>query len=139
MANNEILLEKNNKFITKYGTLLSESKPTVIYLRTKSKITPLKEKPSFEEDIVSIKTQFNNYVKKTILQNKNIDNNYLFNVDISSKSVKWKKVSFLRYDIFLKPLKRKPLLDNKKLFEKISIKLDTKLDNLLNKYDIKCL
>ena len=116
MANNEILLEKNNKFFTKYGTLLSESKPTVIYLRTNSKITPLKEKPSFEEDIDSIKTQFNNYVKKTILQNKNIDNNYLFNVDISSKSVKWKKISFLRYDILLKTLKRKQLLYNKKIF-----------------------
>ena len=40
MNKNEILLEKNNNFVTRYGGTMENDKPSVLYLRTKAKITP---------------------------------------------------------------------------------------------------
>lgn len=138
MPNNEIVLIKDNKFITKYGSPTKEEKPKVLYIRSKAKITPFTEKISFETDIENIKYAFLKYIDIEVKKNKNFHDKYLSNIDISSKSVSYGKVSFLRYDVYLKPIIQKTLIGNKKLFEKISNKLDKKLDKLLNKYGICC-
>lgn len=135
----DILLEKNNNFITKYGTTCNGLKPSVLYLRTKAKITPFIEKSSFEEDIEKIKSEFLNYIDKNIKKNNFFDKNYIINIDISSKSVTYGKISFLRYDIYLKPKIKKSINDNEKLFFNYSAKLDNKLSKLLNKSGIKCI
>ena len=44
MVKNELILEKGGKFITRFGSTLEVKRPSVVYLRTKSKITPLTEK-----------------------------------------------------------------------------------------------
>lgn len=138
MSFNEILLTKNNKIVTKYGTTTKAEKPKVLYLRSKAKITPSLEKSSFEDEIDIIKDDFLKYIDAQVKKNKNLDNKYLSNIDISSKSVAHGKVSFLRYDLYLKPVVQKSLIDNKKLFESLSVKLDNKLNKLLNNYGLSC-
>lgn len=135
----DILLEKNNNFVTKYGTTCNALKPSVLYLRTKAKITPFIEKPTFENEIEKIKNEFLEYIDKNLKKSNQFDKNYILSVDISSKSVTYGKVSFLRYDIYLKPKIRKTINDNEKLFLKYSTKLDNKLSKLLNKSGIKCI
>ncbi len=138
MTFNEIILDKNNKIITKYGSPTTEDKPKVLYIRSKAKITPFINKLSFETDINNIKNTFLKYIDTQIKKNKNFNNKYLSNIDMSSKSITHGKISFLRYDVYIKPIKQKTLMDNKKLFERFSYKLDQKLDKLLNKYGICC-
>lgn len=137
----EFILKKPHEanIVTKYGSYLNEIKPKVIYLRTKAKITPTIDKISFEENINLIKEDFLNYIEKEILRNKHLHNTYLSNIDISSKSVKYGKISFLRYDLYLKPIITKTLQKNQLLFTRLSIKIDKKLIKLLKKHKINCI
>ena len=67
------------------------------------------------------------------------NNDYLFNIDISSKSVKYGKVSFLRYDVYLKPTKLRTIKENRFRFQQLSTKFDKKLEKLLMRYLMKIL
>ena len=49
------------------------------------------------------------------------------------KSIKYGKTSFLRYDVYLKPIVRKSVNDNMKLYSEYSEAFDKKLIKLLNK------
>lgn len=129
----DIILQKENNFITKYGTTCRSLKPSVLYLRTKTKITPIVDKNTYENDIIDIKNKFTEYVDKRIKKSKYFDDNYIFNIDISSKSIKYGKTSFLRYDVYLKPIVRKSVNDNMKLYSEYSEAFDKKLIKLLNK------
>lgn len=139
MPKNEIILDKQNKFITRYGSMLDEEYPSVVYLRTKSKITPIWEKKDYNAEVTNIKAKFSEFIQKAIKQNRSVDSNYfLFNIDISSKSIGYGKQSFLRYDLYVKPCGRKTIEENKYRLCQLSTKLDKKLESLLNKDGIIC-
>lgn len=138
MPKNEIKLEKDGKFITRYGTTLNEKLPSVIYLRTKSKVTPTINKKEYDVEVNNVKEKFEEFVKNTILKSKIVDDVFLFNIDISTKSIRYGKVSFLRYDVYLRPLKKKTIEENVYRMNQLSIKLDKKLEKLLNSNNIIC-
>lgn len=138
MTYNEVTLHKDTKFITKYGTTSEGKYPSVLYMRSKAKITPLEKKASYEDEITNVKEQFMEYVGEQIRKSKQFGNSHLCNIDISSKSVSHGKVSFLRYDVYLKPIKRQTFEASKKQFTVFSTRLDKKLDKLLNKYGMAC-
>lgn len=138
MFKNEVILEKDGKFITRFGSTLEVERPSVVYLRTKSKITPLIEKKEYDTEVNIVKDKFTSFVKETIENSKSVNNDYLFNIDISSKSVKYGKVSFLRYDVYLKPTKVRTIEENRFRLQQLSIKFDRKLEKLLNSNSIIC-
>lgn len=138
MFKNEVILEKDGKFITRFGSTLEVERPSVVYLRTKSKITPLTEKKEYDTEVNIVKDKFTSFVKETIENSKSVNNDYLFNIDISSKSVKYGKVSFLRYDVYLKPTKVRTIEENRFRLQQLSIKFDRKLEKLLNSNSIIC-
>lgn len=138
MFKNEVILEKDGKFITRFGSTLEVEHPSVVYLRTKSKITPLTEKKEYDTEVNIVKDKFTSFVKEAIEKSKSINNDYLFNIDISSKSVKYGKVSFLRYDVYLKPTKLRTIEENRFRLQQLSTKLDKQLEHLLNTNNIIC-
>lgn len=138
MFKNEVILEKDGKFITRFGSTLEVERPSVVYLRTKSKITPLTEKKEYDTEVNIVKDKFTSFVKETIEKSKSVNNDYLFNIDISSKSVKYGKVSFLRYDVYLKPTKVRTIEENRFRLQQLSTKFDRKLEKLLNSNSIIC-
>lgn len=138
MFKNEVILEKNGKFITRFGSTLEVERPSVVYLRTKSKITPLTEKKEYDTEVNIVKNKFTSFVKEIIEKSKSVNNDYLFNIDISSKSVKYGKVSFLKYDVYLKPTKQRTIEENRFRFQQLSTKFDRKLEKLLNSNNIIC-
>lgn len=138
MFKNEVILEKDGKFITRFGSTLEVERPSVVYLRTKSKITPLIEKKEYDTEVNIVKNKFTSFVKEIIEKSKSVNNDYLFNIDISPKSVKYGKVSFLRYDVYLKPTKQRTIEENRFRLQQLSIKFDRKLEKLLNSNSIIC-
>ena len=138
MFKNEVILEKDGKFITRFGSTLEVERPSVVYLRTKSKITPLTEKKEYDTEVNIVKNKFTSFVKEIIEKSKSVNNDYLFNIDISSKSVKYGKVSFLRYDVDLKPTKQRTIEENRFRLQQLSTKFDRKLEKLLNSNNIIC-
>lgn len=138
MIQNAVILDKKNNFITHYGTTLSERFPSVLFLRTKSKITPLSKKAEYNSEIKSIKENFKLFVNNTITNSNNVENDYIFNVDISSKGVNFGKTSFLRYDLYVRPSKRRTVEENKNCLQQLSLKFDNELERLLNDNGITC-
>lgn len=138
MSKNEITLKKDGKFITRYGSTLEAEQPTVVYLRTKSKITPSINKKEYDTEVVEIKTRFSTFVEDSIKKCKSVHDDFLFNIDISSKSVRYGKVSFLRYDLYVKPYKVRTIEENRFRLQQLSTKLDKQLEHLLNRNNIIC-
>lgn len=131
------VLEKENNFLTKVSTSTIEEIPNVVYLRAKVRITPLLDKKNYEEEILTIKNIFNTFAKKTLNNAVDYDENYIFTVDVAEKSVRYKKTTHLRYDIYLKPLKKWTLLQHKEKLTEISNKLDNKLIELFKQHNLK--
>lgn len=138
MTQNVIVLNKKNNFVTKYGSTLNDKNPSVLFLRTKSKITPTVNKKEYDCEINSVKEYFTSIVKDTVLSCKSIEDTYIFNIDISSKGVKYGKTSFLRYDLYVRPTKRRTVEENKYRLQQLSTKLDKQLEKLLNNNGIIC-
>ena len=130
------VLDKKNCFVTKVSTNTNDEIPDVVYLRAKIRVTPSIQKKTYEKDILSIKHDFENFARNILDSCGDYDNNYIFSVDISEKSVKFKKTSHLRYDIYVKPKEKKTLIEHKQILSDISDKLDDKLIALFKKYDL---
>lgn len=132
MRVDEILLDNIN-FITKYGTTCEELKPSVIYIKSKTKITPTIEKSSFEDEIDKIKIKFKNYIETSIKNHKSFEDVSISNIEISSKSVTYKKVSHLKYDLYIRPKVKRNLEKYQRLVETLTTKINSYLIKLLNK------
>jgi hypothetical protein len=72
-----------------------------------------------------------------VYSNPNYDKNYIFSVDVAEKSVKYKKTSHLRYDIFLKPKNKLRLEEHRDILKSISDILDEKLIEMFRRYNLK--
>ena len=130
-------LEKDNHFVTKVSTNTTEERPNVVFLRAKVRITPIEIKKTYEKDILSITSEFDSFVRSVLDANPNYDRNYIFSVDVAEKSVKYKKTSHLRYDIFLKPKNKLRLEEHKDILKSLSDTLDEKLIELFRKHNLK--
>lgn len=131
------VLEKDNHFVTKVSTNTTDEIPNVVFLRTKVRITPIEIKKTYEQDMLSISSEFESFVRNVLDTNPNYDKNYIFSVDVAEKSVKYKKTSHLRYDIFLKPKNQISLEEHRDILKSVSDVLDKKLIELFKKYNIK--
>ena len=130
-------LEKDNHFVTKVSTNTTDEYPQVVFLRAKVKITPIENKKTYESDIINIQTDFNIFARSLLDMTSNYDKNYIFSVDVAEKSVKYKKTSHLRYDIFLKPKNKLKLEEHRDILKGLSDTLDKKLIELFKKYNLK--
>ena len=138
MQKKDIKLNKGNCFITRYGSTLEEEHPSVVYLRTKSKITPLIKQKEYNENILKAKNEFTSFAKNYILNCNDVEDMFLFNIDMSPKGIKFGKKSFLRYDLYLRPKTKLTLQDNKAKMEQISLAMDNKLEKILKNNGIIC-
>lgn len=127
----------DNSISIKISTNTLEDIPEVVYIRVKLRINPLVKKKTYDEDIIWIKNRFEDYAKN-IFNNLSYYNNeqYLFNVSVSSKSVKYGKNTHFHYDVFLKPLLQEDMNIHIERLKKLIYKLNQKLNKLLLKQNI---
>lgn len=130
-------LEKQNHFITNISTNTTDEKPNVVFLRAKVRITPIEPKKTYEQEVLSIKSDFEIFAKNLLGNQPSYDKNYIFSIDVAEKSVKYKKTSHLRYDMFLKPKVKITMEEHRNSLKDISDILDNKLIQLFRKYNIK--
>lgn len=130
-------LEKDNNFITKVSTNTTQEKPNIVFLRAKVKITPIENKKTYIDEILSLKNEFDTFVRNLFDNCKYYENNYIFSLDVAEKSVKYKKTSHLKYDLFVKPKTQLTLEKHKEIFKKLSDTMDDKLIEIFKKYKIQ--
>lgn len=131
------ILEKKNNFVTKVSTNTTEEIPNVVFLRAKTRISPLINNKTYENDIINLKKKFDEFARNLLNTIVDYDKNYIFSVDLAEKSVKYKKTSHLHYDLFLKPIKPLTLFQHKEKLEILSNKMDNKLIELFKKYNMQ--
>lgn len=128
-----VFSDYKNGFRTKISTNTTNETPKVVFLRCKVHITPLKKQKSYENEILSIKNDFINKAKSIIRRSAYYDNNYILNVEISEKSVCFKKKSHFHYDIFLKPKNDMTIYKNKEILDNICVNLNEFLEQIFQK------
>lgn len=133
-----IIIENKKEYVTKYGTDFLNENPSVIYLRSKIKITPKIQKNSFETEVQNLKNELTQSIANEILNNTSFSNRHLLTIDLSAKSVAYKKISYMRIDLYLKPIIPKPLLENQQIVTDLSNHIKNNLFALLEKYNLKC-
>lgn len=107
-------IEKNINtlnFKTKIGTC-DKNNPQVIYLDTKTFISPVNELNSYVVDVNRIKRQFNRFIDGRLHENSVFKNNYILVFDVASKQIQFGKKSILNIEILFK---QKNVINVKKL------------------------
>jgi len=128
--------KKENNFVTKISTNTTDEIPNVVFLLSKVRVTPLLQNKLYMEDILSLKATFDVFARNLLDSCYEYDKNYIFNIDIAEKSVRYKKTSHLRYEVYLRPKNKLSLLDNRDKLMVISDKLEEKLIDLFKKYNL---
>lgn len=136
----QIKLYIMNNLSVKYGTL-DKNSPDVLFIRFKGKIIPTIIKNDYSKEIVELKTEFNSIVKNVILKYCDIFdcNRYLCNMEVSEKGITFKKGSYIKFDIFLKPNEIKDIILYKNIMEKIANEINYEIINTLNNLNLKYL
>lgn len=134
------IIENENGYLTKYGTNLTSdnNKPTVVYLRSKIKITPKLKQQSFENEINSVKSELQQFINKELQNNSMFENRHLCNIELSAKSVSYKKISYMRIDLYIRPIIPQTLIENQPIIKELSLKIKQETYRLFDKYNIKC-
>lgn len=92
-----------------FGTALEENLPRVIMVRCKGRIKPIVKKTTYEKDIDRLKNDILNIIRSNVNDSDFFSNECLANTDISSRSIKYDKYSFIKYDVYVKPYELKDI------------------------------
>lgn len=138
----QIKIDSIQELSAKYGTI-DKNSPDVLYIRAKGRIMPTIKKNDYSKDIIDLKSSFSNIIKDNIFSFKKDINTekYIYNVDISEKGISYKKGSYIKYDIFVKPKEKRKIMDYKDIITSfltnVNDDIKEKLDNLNLKYITK--
>lgn len=124
-------IETNNGITTKYGTIDDCTAPSVILLRGKGRVKAINEQNSYISEVKLFKKNFEKEIEYNIHSSKLFNNECLIYVELSSKNVSTKRFSYVKYDIYLKPLMPKPLLEMEESLINISKPINDSLISLL--------
>jgi len=94
---------KQNGINVTFGTVLEDENPKVLIIRCKGRIKPLIKKTTYENDINSLKDDIISIIRSRVRNSTEFSDECLANTDISSKSIKYGKYSFIKYDVYVKP------------------------------------
>lgn len=126
----EIKLSDMGKYNVKCGTI-NKNNPEVLYIRTKIKVKPSDKKTTYFNEIIGIKNKFVRNVKSIIVNDDTISNDYIFHFDANEKGMVYNKNSYIKYDIYIKPVVVKKFLDYRTDMTVLANKLNDNLSALL--------
>lgn len=136
----QIKLNIMDNLSVKYGTL-DKNSPDVLFIRFKGKIIPTIIKNDFSKEIVELKTEFDKIIKGIIINYCDIFDckRYLCNIEVSEKGVTYKKGSYIKFDVFVRPNETKDITYYEDVITRMSIEINNEIINILNKLNLKYL
>ena len=136
----QIKLNIMDNLSVKYGTL-DKNSPDVLFIRFKGKIIPTIIKNDYTKEIVELKTEFDKIIKDIIINYCDIFDckRYLCNIEVSEKGVTYKKGSYIKFDVFVRPNETKDITYYEDVITRMSIEINNEIINILNKLNLKYL
>lgn len=127
-------IETNDGIVTKYGSIENNETPSVILLRGKGRVKAIEKQNSYETEVNLFKKNFEKEICYIIEKTKKYENDYLVYIELSSKNISHSRYSFVKYDIFLKPIVPKTMEQMKKSVINISKSINKSLISELKGY-----
>lgn len=122
----------DNKFTVKYGTL-NKLNSNVIYIKSKMKLTPsMITKGSTIEGITK---KFSQCVSEYVNKNHSIHNTHICQLDINENKFRNKKNTYLKYDLFIKPLNQDTIENFDVVVKDITGSINKKIKEILAEKD----
>ena len=136
----QIKLNIMDNLSVKYGTL-DKNSPDVLFIRFKGKIIPTIIKNDFSKEIVELKAEFDKIIKDIIINYCDIFDckRYLCNIEVSEKGVTYKKGSYIKFDVFVRPNEIKDIMCYEDVITRMSIEINNEIINILNKLNLQYL
>lgn len=136
----QIKLNIMDNLSVKYGTL-DKNSPDVLFIRFKGKIIPTIIKNDFSKEIVELKAEFDKIIKDIIINYCDIFDckRYLCNIEVSEKGVTYKKGSYIKFDVFVRPNEIKDIMCYEDVITRMSIEINNEIINILSKLNLKYL
>lgn len=123
-------IDNNTVFKTKFGTF-DKDKPSVIYLNARAKLKPTIKKTNYAPDIKRIKNGFDKFVSEMLSKDKNFGDKFLFSCDVSENNLSFSKKSHIKYEVLVKPVERKNLIDYSETMSILSKDITEKLIEIM--------
>lgn len=98
--NKEYPIDISECIEVKYGSINRE-KPLVVYIEGKSWICP-NFNGDFEEEIDCVMANFKKRLRKAIFADNLFENNFVFDFDVKTASLRENKKSFMSFEFFLR-------------------------------------
>lgn len=131
-------LKKDNFFVSKISTNTLQDTTDIAFLRAKTRLTPLENKKTYKEDVLSIKHHFLNFGDELIKKCALYDDKFILSITLTEDAMKYHKTTHLHYDLFVRTEQPILVLKHKDELENISNILESKLISLFEKYSFKC-
>lgn len=119
-----LTVETNDGITTKYGSIEESDIPSVVLLRGKGRVKAIEKKTSYENEVNLFKKNIEKEINYHIKNSKLYSKEYLVEVELSARNITHSKYSFIKYDIFLKPLVPKSMEQMKNNVVNISKKIN---------------
>ncbi|MCD8206493.1 MAG: hypothetical protein LUD72_00995 [Bacteroidales bacterium] len=131
IPNKERILPTEDGYTVRYGADKEEGDPSVLYLKTKARVTPTVKENDYVSQVSTVVRNFSRRVRNTVKHHNSLSDTCIFTMDLSPSSVEWGKKSFLRYEVFTKPEERRPMDEYEGLFLELARQIDADLDGML--------
>lgn len=128
-----ININSNDGISSKYGTIDDSKHPSVILLRGKCRVMPINNKGNYSIEVISFKNAFEKIIEHYTQSSKVFCNDYFACVELSEKNVMPTRYSYVKYDIYLKPIRPRTLLQQKKSIISFSKTINDSMVSLLKK------
>lgn len=122
---------------SRFGTL-NKNNAEVLYIRSKGKVRTDKQQTNFSNEITSLKSMFALKVQKIIDKHSDILNSkYIASIDMSDKGLIVGKSTFIKYDLFIRPIVIKKIEEYEEIVTNIINEINVAIDQHLSNLDMQ--
>ena len=107
-ATKEFTIQNRSCFKTMCGSLDKEN-PNVIYIKGRAKIQPVFECKSYTPYVKQVKESVGKFVQETFKSHGVFNKKFIFSCEVSENNLSTRKISNIRYELFIRPFEIKPV------------------------------
>lgn len=127
-------LENDSKYKVMFGTL-DKHNPSVIYIKSSTKVKPTVQRTNYKDEIGCIKKSFLDFVSKVLTDNDTFLGEYICQFNTNEMGMSYKKNSFVKYELYVKPRVVNYIDGYQDVVGKLTASLNARLDKLLMEKD----
>lgn len=130
--NSPFKIPSQKGIVVKCGTDSKTKRPATMYVRARSRVMPMKVgKTITPNEAEELKHKIERCLVCTVETNPHFENRCLTNVEMSAKNISEGKNTFLRYDLFVRPVERRNICFQRQTVENLNKRIEERLEKIL--------